>query len=189
MFVNRTKSPEAEKTTFFEIFFSVAHLPIETFLLLPKFHIFIRLEKSWGNKQNFNFRLKTTPQAKKMTFFESFSSVAHLPIEKKLFCFCQNFISSAVQRNHGRGGKQNVNFRLKMTPQAEKMTFFGFVFCCTSTHRDETLLFLPKFHIFSRLEKLWVGKITLRQRQQQTTNDKKTKNEHHGDHNAPSGFF
>ena len=69
--------------------------------LLPKLHIFSRSEKSWGDKQN-------------------------------------------------------VNFRLKMTPQAKKMTFFGFFFfCCTSSRRDETFLLLPKFHIFSRSEKSW----------------------------------
>ena len=71
----------------------------EFFLILSKFHIFSRSENSWGNKQNVNFRLKMTPQAKKMTFFQNF--LAHLPIKTKLFCFYQTFISSAVQRNHG----------------------------------------------------------------------------------------
>jgi len=42
-----------------------------------------------------------TPQAKKMTFFRIFFSVAHLHVETKLFCYYQNYISSAVQRNHG----------------------------------------------------------------------------------------
>ena len=36
-----------------------------------------------------------------MTFFEIFFSVAHLHAETKLFCYYQNFISSALQRNHG----------------------------------------------------------------------------------------
>ena len=65
----------------------------KTFLPLPNFHIFSRLEKSWGDKQNVNFQLKMTSQAKKMTFFEIFFSVAHLLIKTKLFCFYQNFIS------------------------------------------------------------------------------------------------
>ena len=62
-----------------------------------------------------------------MTFCEIFFSVAHLYIQKKLFCLYQFFISSAVQRNYG-GDKKNVNFRLKMTPQAKKMTFSKFSF-------------------------------------------------------------
>ena len=70
----------------------------ETFLFLSNFHIFSRSEKPWGEKQNVNFRLKMTPQAKKMTFFEIFFSVAHLHVEAKLFSFYQNFITSMVQR-------------------------------------------------------------------------------------------
>ena len=42
-----------------------------------------------------------------MTFFGFFSSVAHLHVERKLFCCYQNFISSAVQRNHG-GTRKSV---------------------------------------------------------------------------------
>ena len=42
-----------------------------------------------------------TSQAKKITFSDFFSSVAHLQVETKLFCYYQNFISSAVKRNHG----------------------------------------------------------------------------------------
>ena len=109
-----------------------------------------------GDKQNFNFRLKMTTQAKKMNFFRIFflllhiytsrcsffvfnkitylqpfreiiggqtkrqfstkkkilfsvffSSVAHLHVETKLFCCYRNFISSAVQRNHG-GARKSV---------------------------------------------------------------------------------
>ena len=111
-----------------------------------------------------------------MSFFKIFFVVAHLPIETKLFCYYQNFISSAVQKNHG-GDKKNVNFRLKMTPQAKKMTFFGiFFFCCTSSRRDETFLLLPKFHIFSCSEKSW-GDQKKRYIEQQRTNDERTMND------------
>ena len=52
--------------------------------------------------------LKKSPQAEKITFFKIFFAVAHLPIETKLFCYYQNFISSAVQRNQG-GTKQRYD--------------------------------------------------------------------------------
>ena len=108
LFVNRNKSSEAKKMTFFLIFCCCTSThQDETFLFLSKFHIFSCLEKSWGDKQNVNFRLKTTPQAKKMTFFEIFFSVAHLHVEAKLFSFYQNFISSTVQRFHG-GTRKSV---------------------------------------------------------------------------------
>ena len=60
----------------------------ETFLSLPNFHIFSRLEKSWGDKQNVNFQLKMTPQAKKMTFFLKFSFLLHIyPSRRNFFSF------------------------------------------------------------------------------------------------------
>ena len=58
----------------------------ETFLFLSKFHIFSRSEKSWGDKQNVNFRLKTTRQAKKMTIYEILFSSAHLLMETNFVC-------------------------------------------------------------------------------------------------------
>jgi len=54
-----------------------------------------------GGQRIRKFSAKMTPQAKKMTFFRIFFSVAHLHVETKLFCYYQNYISSAVQRNHG----------------------------------------------------------------------------------------
>ena len=73
LFFNRKKSPEAGKKIFFEIFFVVAHLLIETKLFfLSNFHIYSRSEKSWGDKKNLNFLLKMTLQAKKNDFFRIF---------------------------------------------------------------------------------------------------------------------
>ena len=89
--------------TFFQFFFFSCTSTHQgaTFLLLSKFHIFSRLEKSWGNKEYENFRLKWRRRPKKWLFFGFFFSFAHLHIEVQLFCVYQNFISSAVQRNHG----------------------------------------------------------------------------------------
>ena len=42
-----------------------------------------------------------------MTFFGIYFSLAHLHIEAQLFCYYQNYISSAVQRKHG-GTKKTV---------------------------------------------------------------------------------
>ena len=93
-------------------------------MFLPKFHIFSRLEKSWG-------------------------------------------------------GQRIRKFSAKMTPQGKKMTFFWiYFFCCTSSRRDETFLFLPKFHIFSRSEKSWGDKEkALHQRTNERTNDERRTNE------------
>ena len=44
--------------------------------------------------------IKESPQAENKKF-----CCTSLPIEAKLFCFYQNFISSAVQRNNGGQGK------------------------------------------------------------------------------------
>ena len=49
-----------------------------------------------------------------MTFFRIFFSVAHLHVETKLFCYYQNYISSAVQRNHG-GTKKKRYIEQKRT--------------------------------------------------------------------------
>ena len=54
---------------------------------------------------------KKSPEAEKIIFFEIICSVAHLPIKTKLFCFYQNFISSAIQRNHG--GQKKRKFSAK----------------------------------------------------------------------------
>ena len=48
------KRPMGRKNDFFTNFFSVAHLHVKTkfLLFLPKFHIFSRSEKSWGDQKN-----------------------------------------------------------------------------------------------------------------------------------------
>ena len=102
--------------------------------------------------------------------FFGFFSCCKSTHRDETYCFHPNFISSAFQRSHG-GGQKNVNFRLKMTPQAEKKTFVGFFFsCCTSTHWVKTFFILSRFHIFSHSEISWGGgKNAL---QQTTTNNK-----------------
>ena len=51
-------------------------------------------------------------------FFFYFFSVPHLPIERKLFCFYQNFIYSAYQRFHG--GQKKLKFTAKNETTAHR---------------------------------------------------------------------
>jgi len=50
-----------------------------------------------------------------------------------------------------RRDKQKRQFPYKKTAYAtgRKNKFFQFLFCFESSHRDETFLFLPKFHILN----------------------------------------
>ena len=80
----------------------------KTFLSLSNFHIFSRSEKSWGGQTKRQFFTKNDATGqKKWLFSDFFSSVAHLHVGTKLFCYYQNFISSAIQRNHG-GTRKSV---------------------------------------------------------------------------------
>ena len=60
-----------------------------------------------GDKQKVNIRLKTTPQAKEMTFFEIFFSVAHLHVETKLFSFKKIHIFNSSEISWG-GTRKSV---------------------------------------------------------------------------------
>ena len=117
-----------------------------------------------------SFWLKKSPQAEKITFF-IFIFCCKSTHRDETYCFHPNFISSAFQRSHG-GDKKNLNFRLKMTPLVEEMTFSFFFSCCTSTHRDETYCFHQNF-ISSAFQRSHGGgdKKAL---QQKTTNNKWT---------------
>ena len=76
-----------------------------------------------GGQRIRKFSAKMTPQAKKMTFFRIFFSLAHLHIKAQLFCFYQNFISSAVQRNHGGTKKKRyIERRRRTTTNDERRT-------------------------------------------------------------------
>ena len=76
------------------------------------------------------------------------------------------------------GGQKKGQFSGKKSPQAERMTFFDFLFYCTSTHRDETFLFLPKIFITSTVQRNHAGQnsvattTTINKQQQQTTTTK-----------------
>ena len=61
-----------------------------------------------GGQTKRQFSAKNDATGQKNILFEISFSYAHLPIETKLFCFYQNFISSAVQRFHG-GTKKRYN--------------------------------------------------------------------------------
>ena len=58
-------------------------------------------------EQDVPCKTQKTAYGPKNDFFRIFFSVAQLYVEMKLFCFYQNFISSAVQRSHG-GTKKSV---------------------------------------------------------------------------------
>ena len=107
--------------TFFGFFFSVAHLHIQTQLFIPIKISYLQLFREiMGGQRIRKFSAKMTPQAKKMTFFRIFFSLAHLHIEAQLFCFYQNFISSAVQRNHG--GTRKKRYIERTTTTNERRT-------------------------------------------------------------------
>ena len=80
----------------------------------------------------------------------------YLPIETELFCFTK--ISYLQPFREIMGGQQKRLFRLKNSHRSKKWICQIFCCCCASNHRDETFLFLSKFHIFSRLEKSWGNK-------------------------------
>ena len=74
------------------------------------------------------------------------------------------------------GGQTKRQFSTKNDATGQKNDFFrNFLFCCTSTHRDETFLFLPKFPIFCRSEISWGDK------EKRYINDERTKDERTND--------
>ena len=97
--ITRSKNDAAgQKNDFFLDFFFLLHI----YTSRRNFFVFIKISylqpfrEIMGGQRIRKFSAKMTPQAKKMTFFRIFFSAAHLLIETKLFCFYQNFISSAV---------------------------------------------------------------------------------------------
>ena len=70
------------------------------------------------NKKS-HLRHKNGLRAEKMTFFGFFFSIAHLHVETILLCFYQNFISSAVQINHG-GVRKSVTSTNERTNERRK---------------------------------------------------------------------
>ena len=102
LFFNRNKSPEAKKWLFskFSLLLYI-YSSRWNFCVFNKISYLQPFREIMGGQRIRKFSAKMTPQAKKMTFFRIFFSLAHLHIKAQLFCFYQNFISSAVQRNHG----------------------------------------------------------------------------------------
>ena len=116
-----------QKMTFFEIFFSVAHLLIENNTFCSDRNLTSSaVQKSWRVKQNVNFRLKMTPQAKKNTFFEIFSSVAHVPIKTKHFYFIK--ISYLKSFREIKGGQKKHQSSAKNDAAGQKNDFFRISF-------------------------------------------------------------
>ena len=83
-----------------------------------------------------------------------------------------------------------INYYKKIARGKKNDFFRNFLFCCTSTNRDETFLFLSNFHIFSRSEKSWGDQkkryIERRTNDERTTNERLTN--YMNDHKTPSGF-
>jgi len=65
---------------------------------------------------------KNPQKDEKTMFFEIFFSVARLTIETKLFCSNQNFLSSALQRNHGGDKKRYRQTNNKQTIEQTNTT-------------------------------------------------------------------
>ena len=101
--------------------------------------------------------------------FSKFSVLLHIYSSKRNFFVFIKF-SYLQPFREIMGGQTKRQFSTKNDATGQKnVVFFHFLFCCTSTHRDETFLLLPKFHIFSCSEKSWGDKIVLRQQQRTTT--------------------
>ena len=109
--------------TFFEIFFCVAHLPIETkhfyFIKISYLQSFREIKEG---QTKHHFSAKNDASGQKIDFFRNFLFCCTSTLRDKKKLFNQNFISLTVQRNHG-GDKKNVNFRLKLMLQAKKIIF------------------------------------------------------------------
>ena len=162
-----------EKMTFFRFFFPFAYLNIETKLFcfyqnfISSTPIFGK-KMTTGGKKNYFFRFSWFR-------FHIFTSRRNFFVFTKVAYLLRHF--SAKQLTKGRTNK-----------------FFRIFSCCsTSSRRDETFLFLPKFHIFSRSEKSGGDKEkALHQRRtndEWTTNDEqRTTTNYIDDHNTPSGF-
>ena len=113
-----------KKKTFFGFFFLLLHIftSRRNFFVSTKISYLQPFREIMGGQRIRKFSAKMTPQAKKMTFFRIFfSSVAHLHVETILFCFYQNFISSAVQRNQG-GDKEKALHQRRTTNNDERRT-------------------------------------------------------------------
>ena len=82
--------------TFFEIFFSVAHLLIKTKLFCI-YQIFISSEV----QRNHGGQTKNDATGQTKYFFLNFLFCCTSTHRNKTFLFLPKFISSAVQRNHG----------------------------------------------------------------------------------------
>ena len=95
------KIARGQKNDFFWIFlFNCTSTHLDATLIPIKISYLQPFREIMGGQRIQKFSAKMTPQAKKMTFFRIFF-LAHLHIKAQLFCFYQNSISSAVQRNHG----------------------------------------------------------------------------------------
>ena len=89
----------------------------------------------------------------------------------KTFLFLLNFHIFNRSEKSWEGIKKRKFTAKKIAAGRKKVSFWILLCCCTSTHRDETFLFLTKFHIFSRSEKSGGRGDKEKALHQRTTND------------------
>ena len=112
-----------KKWLFFGFFFLLhIYTSRRNFFVFIKISYLQPFREIMGGQRIRKFLAKMTPQGKKMTFFRIFFSVAHLHVETKLFCYYQNYISSAVQRNHGGTKKKRYIEQRRTTNNDERRT-------------------------------------------------------------------
>ena len=120
-------TPQAKKMTFFG-FFSFSCTSTyrgANFLLLSKYHIFSRSEKSGGTKDT-KISAKMTPQAKKMTFFRVFFLSYTSTHRGATFLLLSKF--HIFSRSEKLWGDKGYKISAKMTSQAKKRLYSDFFF-------------------------------------------------------------
>ena len=110
--------------TFFGFFFfcCTSSRRDETFLLLPKFHIFSRSEKSWGDKEYENFRLKWRRRPKN-DFFSDFFFSCTSTHQGATFLFLSKFhIFSRSEKSWGDKEKRYIEQQQQRRTNDERRT-------------------------------------------------------------------
>ena len=104
--------PQAEKITFFGYFLFFLHIYISRrkFFAFNKISYLQPFREIIGGQRIQKFRLKWRRRPKKWLFFGFFFFLLHIYTSRRnFFAFIKNFISSAVQRNHGGTRKKALH--------------------------------------------------------------------------------
>ena len=138
-------------------------------------------------KRQFSTKNDATGQ-QKMTFFE-ISFLLHIYLSRRNFFVFNKISYHQPFREFMGGGKQNVNYPLKMTPQAKKMTFFGFFFLLHIFTSIRNFFVITKITYIQPLREIMGDKEKALHRttNERTTNERTTN--YIDDDNSPPGFF